>query len=299
MTALPRVALPDGVTLLDGGMGQELRRRGVPDPDGLWAASGLTEAPDAVRAIHLDYIAAGARVITTNSYSTTRSNLARGGRENEFEALNTLAGELAARARAESGSEVLIAGALPPIAASYRPDLVGPFEEIEPAYREQAEILAPHVDLFLCETMSSGAEALAAASAAASTGKPVWVAWTLRDHGDPHLRSGETVAQAAAALAELPVSAYLANCCAPESITRAMADLVALGPVPAGGYANGFDHVPAQWQDNIAALGKRDDLDPDGYAAHVQKWLDAGARIIGGCCETGPAHIARLKELID
>ena len=129
--------------------------------------------------------------------------------------------------------------------------------------------------------------------------KPVWVAWTLSDHGDPHLRSGESVSEAAALLAALPVSAYLANCCAPESITAAMAELVGLGPLPAGGYGNGFEHVPEQWAHDIDALGHRDDLDPVAYAAHVQRWLDTGARIVGGCCEIGPAHIAKLKALID
>ena len=298
---VPTVPLPAGVVLMDGGMGQELRRRGLTGgPPGLWSANALLQSPDTVLEVHRDYIRAGARIITTNTYSTKRPRLEPAGIGDQLEALNRLAGELACRARDELDREVLIAGSLAPLYGSYRPDLVRPFAEILPLYREQAEILAPYVDLFLCETMSSAAEARAAAAGAASTGKPVWVAWTLDERGEGRLRSGESVSEAAAALADLPVSGLLANCCAPESITAAMPELAALGPWPCGGYANGFAVVPAGWGpgDPIAALGVRQDLGPDAYARHVQGWIAAGARLVGGCCEIGPEHIARLREVL-
>ncbi len=281
-------------------MGQELRHRKVPDPQGLWAASGLTEAPEVVARIHADYVAAGARILTTNSYSTTSSRLDRAGLGGRFEELNRLAGELAAEAAAAADHKVWVAGCLPPIGESYRPDLVGAHAEIEPAYRRQAEILAPYVDLFLCETMSSGAEAVAAASGAAHAGKPVWVAWTLEDGGGDRLRSGETVSAAAAMLADLPVSALLLNCSSPESLTRAMPELAGLTALPVGGYANGFQRVPEDWgqRSAIESLGARTDLGPDEYAEHALRWVAAGARLIGGCCEVGPAHIARLREVL-
>jgi len=297
---IPTIELPAGPVLLDGSMGQELGRRGVAGFDQLWSAAGLCNAPELVLAVHRDYIRAGAQVITTNSYMTTRRRLSRAGCGDRFVELNRLAGELACQARDDSGREVLIAGSLPPLHGSYRPDQVGAFDDIVPLYREQAEILAPYVDLFVCETMSSGAEARAAAMAAAETGRPVWVAWTLQDGGSPLLRSGETIAAAAALLADQPVSAFLANCCAPESVTAAMPELSALGPRPVGGYANGFRAVPRQWShaDGLAALGRREDLDPPTYAAHVRDWIDAGARIVGGCCEVGPAHIAALAAML-
>ena len=197
-----------------------------------------------------------------------------------------------------------IAGALPPLRGSYRADLVGPYDEIEPAYREQADILALYVDLFICETMSSAAEGLACATAASSTGKPVWVSWTLHEDRFGRLRSGETVAEAVAALRGLPVAGYLANCCPPESITAAMAALASSGVPHVGGYANTFTPVPEGWTlDNAnpsgGLIGLREDLDPDAYAAHAAAWLDAGATVIGGCCGTRPAHIARLRALLD
>lgn len=300
---MPTLDLPR-VVLLDGGMGRELRFRGIEILDSIWSANGLLEAPEIVRQIHIDYIAAGANIITTNTYGVIRANLAKEGIESRFVELNTLACTLALEARETAGSSALIAGSLPPLGGSYRPDLVGEFDDIIPLYQEQAELLAPHVDLLLCETMSSAAEAKAAALAAGQTGKPVWVAWTLHEDQSGRLRSGETISEAAAALNGLPVSGYLANCCAPESITGAIPELVATAAKYAGGYANTFKPVPEDWEidghkqtDGLLVL--RSDLDPDSYAKHVADWLKAGATVIGGCCGTRPAHIARLREMLD
>jgi S-methylmethionine-dependent homocysteine/selenocysteine methylase len=206
-----------------------------------------------------------------------------------------MAGALAQEARDRSGAKAWIAGSLPPLRGSYRPDLVGSFSEIEPLYEEQAGLLAPYCDVMLCETMSSAEEAVAAATAAARTGLPVWVSWTLHEDNSGRLRSGETVTEAAKAIAHLPVSAFLVNCCSPESIAAAMPALARLGQ-PAGGYANAFRPVPEDWvMDRDGLLALRDDLDPEHYAEHARGWRAKGARILGGCCGTGPAHIARLK----
>ena len=194
---MPKLNLPDRPILLDGGMGRELRFRGIDILSAIWSAKALIEAPDAVRQIHQDFISAGADIITTNTYGIIRSNLAQEGLEDRFEALNSLACQLAQQARQKSKTSVLIAGSLPPLAGSYRPDLVGRVENIEPLYCEQAQILAPHVDLILCETMYNAAEGRAAAEAACLTGKPVWVAWTLHEDRSGRLRSGETIGEAA------------------------------------------------------------------------------------------------------
>lgn len=298
---------PGRPLLLDGGMGRELRFRGVEILDTIWSANALIVAPDAVRAIHRDYITAGADVITTNTYGVIRGELAKEGWEDRFAELNLLACDLANEARAqagEAGEGVRIAGSLPPLRGSYRPDLVGTFAEIYPLYQEQAALLASHVDVLLCETMSSGAEAHAAARAAAEAGKPVWVSFTLHEDRSGLLRSGETVAEAVAKLDGLPISGILANCSAPESITAAMPDLVATGADVIGGYANTFVPVPENWtldgdQDRDGLIGVRDDLDPEPYGEFASIWLDLGANAIGGCCGTRPAHIARLREIIN
>jgi S-methylmethionine-dependent homocysteine/selenocysteine methylase len=300
---MPILDLPQ-IALLDGGMGRELRFRGVKILDTIWSANGLLVAPEIVRQIHVDYITAGANIITTNTYGVIRANLAKEGIESRFAELNTLACTLALEARKTAGCSVLIAGSLPPLEGSYRPDLVGDFEDIVPLYQEQAELLAPHVDLLLCETMSSAAEAKAAAQSACQTDKPVWVAWTLHEDQSGRLRSGETIFEAAAALHDLPVSGYLANCCAPDSITKAIPELVETGAESTGGYANTFKPVPEDWKldghkQTDGSLELRSDLDPDSYAEHAADWLNAGATIIGGCCGTRPAHIARLRKLLN
>ncbi len=297
---IPTLPLPDRTVLLDGGMGRELRNRGVPILDTIWSANGLIVAPDTVRRVHEDYIAAGAEIITTNSYGIIRAELAKEGIEHRTAELNHIAGALAQEARDRSGRKVFIAGSLPPLRGSYRPDRVGSFAEIEPLYEEQASLLAPYCDVMLCETMSSASEAVAAATAAARTGLPVWVSWTLHEDNSGRLRSGDTVTEAAEAIAHLPVSAFLVNCCSPESITAAMPALARLPGGIVGGYANAFQPVPPDWdmeRDGLLAL--RDDLDPESYAHHAQHWHAAGARIVGGCCGTGPAHIARLKALTE
>jgi len=173
------------------------------------------------------------------------------------------------------------------------------FETNLEEYRRIAALQAPYVDLFLCETMSTAQEARAAATAAAETGKPVWVSWSLMDTG-PWLRSAERISTAYAALAGLPVTAVLVNCCPPESITTAMPDLVATG-LPAGGYANGFTAIPATFLPGKtrAQLETRRDLDADAYAAFALGWIEAGAGIVGGCCEVGPGHIARMRAAIE
>lgn len=290
--------------LLDGGMGRELRFRGVPVPETIWSAGALMTDPDVVRQIHVDYIAAGADIITTNTYGVIRADLAKIGMEDRYAELVTRACRLAVEARGLTDKPTIIAGSLPPLRGSFRPDLVGPREEIERLYDEQAQLMAAHIDLFLCETMSSAREGRAAAQAACLTGKPVWVSWTLHEDRSGKLRSGESIAEAVAVLKGLPVSGFLANCCAPESITRAMPQLAAAGGEWCGGYANTFTPVPPNWTlgghketDGLMAL--RTELDPKSYAAHAENWLAAGATVVGGCCGTRPAHTARLRALID
>ena len=295
---------PPKVLLLDGGFGRELHFRGVEVPQTIWSAGALITVPEVVQQIHLDYIFAGADVITTNTYGLIRSELSKEGIEEHFAALNTLACRLAVKAREKSSRDVMIAGSLPPLGGSFRPDLVGPPAELEALYHEQAKLLAPHVDLLLCETMSTAAEGYAAVKAACRTGKPVWVAWTLHEDRSGNLRSGESIDDAMAALEGLPVDGCLANCCSPESITNVISQMVRSGVRWIGGYANTFTAIPDDWvldgkKDTDGLLSLRSDLDPDSYAVHVRHWLVAGATVVGGCCGTRPAHTAAMRAVID
>lgn len=285
--------------LLDGGMGRELGFRGVEISHLIWSAQALLDAPEVVRAVHADYIAAGADVITTNTYCTLRSHLDKAGVGDRYEELNRLAGQLAVEARDTAGRPALIAGSLAPMFESYRPDMVLPVAESEPVYREQAEILADYVDFFICETMSKSDESLAAARAAASTGKPVWVSWNLHPSDRGHLRSGESIAEAVATLKGVPVSGFLANCCMPELIDAGMPELVDTGAAYVGGYANTFLPTPDDWtleENDLHNL--RSDLEPPEYLTFVESWLAKGATVVGGCCGTRPAHIRLIAQTL-
>src|SRR4051794_25060534 len=109
---MPGLTDANATLLLDGAMGTELEARGV-NLDRMWSASALVSSADVVRAIHTDYIRAGADVITTNTYSVTRRQLAKTGLEDQLVRLNRLACELAREARQTSNPSVLIAGSLP------------------------------------------------------------------------------------------------------------------------------------------------------------------------------------------
>ncbi len=290
-----------GIVLMDGGTSLELLARSANKAPRLWSAEYLLSEPELVRAVHGDYIAAGATVVTTNTYSASFTRMAMVMEQARVPELQRIACELAMSARdraGQRGAGVAIAGCLPPLNGTYRPDRVRDFASNRDEYERLAELQAPHVDLFLCETMSTAEEARAAVAAVAPFGKPVWVAWSLGDDG-PALRSGESVATARAALEGLPVAAVLANCCPPESISRAMPELVASG-LPAGGYANGFVRIPGTFLPGRTReqLATRTDLGPEAYAGFAMGWIAVGARIVGGCCEVGPGHVARLRDEI-
>lgn len=287
------------VILLDGGTSLELLRRSDNKTPRHWSAEYLLSEPDLVRQVHLDYILAGAKIITTNTYSASFTRMAMVNAEKRVPELQRIACQLAQEAREEAGSlgqDVLIAGCLPPLNGTYRPDRVREFETNQAEYRALAELQAPYVDLFLCETLSTVEEARAAVAGAEPCQLPIWVGLSLMDHG-PWLRSAEPISAAVNALRQLHVNAILANCCPPETITSAMQALCQSG-IPAGGYANGFVEIPKTFLPGKTReqLVSRTDLGPESYADFVDQWIHKGARIVGGCCEVGPAHIRVIHE---
>ena len=289
-------------TVLDGGMGGELIRRGVIAADGLWSAQALVEQPDAVLQVHLDYIAAGAGIITTNSYSTIPSYLGKAGLEEQYVALTACAGALARRAAEQSAERVLVAGSLPPLSESYRPDLVPADSEARPVYANLAAALAPHVDLFLCETMASAREARNAALAARQAGTarslPVYVSWTLDETPGHGLRSGERIADAFAAVRDLDLDGFLFNCSSPEAIDAGLATLAGLTDKPFGGYPNRFD-VPDGWTlDNYMQIEGRADASTSAFVAGGLRAVERGASLYGGCCGIGPQDIAAFARAL-
>ena len=283
--------------ILDGSMGAELIKRGLTPRTGLWSARALLDEPEGVIQVHVDYIEAGASVITTNSYSTIPSYLAKAGMAESYQDLTVVAAKLARRAADAAASSVRVAGCLPPLDESYRHDLVPEDEPSQAVYRELVKVLTPHVDLYLCETMSCVREAVNASSAARAVdpNKPLWVAWTLHETPDKGLRSEESLADALAAVQPFQPDAYLFNCTSPAAISAAVETLAELTDKPIGAYPNSY-HVPEGWTlDNHKAVESRD-MTADEFVAFARDWRKNGASILGGCCGIGPSLINAMAK---
>ena len=281
--------------VLDGGMGAELIARGIMPSSGLWSARALLDSPEAVMEVHRDYIKAGAEVITTNSYSTIPSYLAKAGMSERYEDLTDIAAKMARTAADSAINKVEVAGSLPPLSESYRHDLVPPdFEGLE-VYKNLAAVLNPSVDLYLCETMSCAREAATAAKAARSVDseKPVWIAWTLDETPGGGLRSGESIEDAMAAVAPFSPDAYLFNCTAPEAISVAIEQIVKLTDKPVGAYPNRY-HIPPGWTLDNEVGTEHVEMTVDEFMQYVDRWRSMGASILGGCCGIGPNFIAAI-----
>jgi len=291
-----------GITLLDGGMGRQLKQMGAPFQQPEWSALALMEAPEMVRKAHEEFAAAGSEILTTNSYAVVPFHIGEKRFAKDGPRLAALSGQLASEAAARFGCRV--AGSLPPLFGSYRPDLFRA-EQAQPLLGVLVDALSPYVDLWLAETLSSIAEFEVVANILRHDTRPLWAAYTLldsdqADDATPRLRSGEKVVEAVRRAAELDAEAILFNCSQPEvmapAVTATAGELQRLGlTLPIGVYANAF---PPQIQDaeaNAAILEIRQELDPPGYLAFAEEWCRLGATIIGGCCGIGPEHIAALK----
>ncbi len=284
------------ITILDGGMGQELIAR-AGQATSLWSVQALLDSPEIVREVHDEYFAAGAQIATTNTYSVLPDRLEHHGLADRLAELLQLACQQAVDARDAHGSG-LVAGSLGPQGFSYQPDKCPPADEAAETYNNICKIQKDYVDHYLFETMSSVDQARGALMGSAGFGTPVWLSLSVDDKDGTKLRSGEDLTVVLPLLAEYRPSAVLVICSVPEAVTTALPLLMGKN-IPVGAYANGFVNI-ADAFDQVGAtvdmLEARKDLGPEAYADFAQKWVDAGATIIGGCCEVGPAHIAHLAK---
>ncbi|WP_163338999.1 homocysteine S-methyltransferase family protein [Desulfopila sp. IMCC35008] len=294
---------PSGITLLDGGMGREMLRMGAPFRQPEWSALSLMEAPALVRKAHESFAAAGSDILTTSNYAVVPFHIGEERFWDEGAQLTALSGRLAREAALPYGCRV--AGSLPPLFGSYRPDLFSP-EGAPDLLKVIIDALSPHVDLWLAETMSSISEAQTVAQALSGDDRPFWLSYTLLDGEEAKdrmacLRSGETVIEGVNAAIESGVSAILFNCSQPEvmspaiKVAREEIDRLHVD-LPIGVYANAFPAQQKDAQANSTLHESRQDLDPPGYLDFVDNWCRLGATIIGGCCGIGPEHIAALHK---
>lgn len=278
--------------LLDGALGSELDRRGVDVTLPLWSAGALLHDPTVLLEVHREYAKAGADIISTNTFRTQRRTLDKAGVAESAAELTMVAAHLARAAVSAEGSPAFIGGSMGPLEDCYRPDLVPDAADLDREHAEMAQSLAAAgVDLIMVETINSAREAVAAARAAVATELPVTVSLVCDAQG--MMLSGENPGQVAESLADVGVDAVLINCAPAPDLLKALRRVVDSTDVPAGGYGN-VGHA-----DEEGGWVNTDAVDPKAYNRHAATWLDAGARIIGSCCGTTPAHTKALRILIN
>ncbi|MFQ5933123.1 MAG: homocysteine S-methyltransferase family protein [Dehalococcoidia bacterium] len=286
------------VIIMDGGTGTEIQRRDIPMGAVTWSGEPLLASLETVRAIHEDYIRAGAEIIITNSFATGRASLERAGLGDRTTELNRLAVRLAQEARDNVASDrpVFIAGSmstfLPKLDATVTPS----YEAALADYREQSQILAEAgADLILIEMLIRTVDAKAAVEAATATGLPTWVGFSCQnDNGQlflgVHGKWGrETIPEAVEAVASEGVSAMFIMHTLSEDTGQGLRELGQGSSLPIGAYAHTGDFSDPNWVfDNS--------ISSQGYLQYAQEWVNMGAQIIGGCCGITPEHIRVLKE---
>jgi len=291
--------------ILDGGMGQELLARGM-EPNGtLWSANALLQDKyhKLLLDTHLDFINSGAEVIVTATFTTRRMRLRDNNVEDRFEYLNTKAGEIAKKAK-DLNPHVLIAGGLPPQYLTYEEDTRSD-NEIRENFYEQAKLLDPFIDFFYFDVLSSVREFKLAIEAIKSFNKPYLVGAHISE--GVKLPSGENISEIISKIEHKNLLGLILACISPENYEQNLNEIKNLG-VPFGfklngfittkpnsGYTNSFKESKTGNPNEF--LGHREDLTPENMALIAKKFKDAGATILGGCCETRPEHIREMAKL--
>jgi len=310
------------IVILDGGMGTLVQDQKLEEADfrgdllarhefdlkGNNDVLNLTR-PDLIRAIHRDYLRAGADIIETNTFSSTRVSQADYGLQEQAYALNLEGARLARQAAdeiaAQTGSKRFVAGALGPTTktASLSPDVNDPgfrnitFNELAASYAEAARGLVDGgADILLIETVFDTLNAKAAIFAIEglfeALGKrlPVIISGTITDLSGRTL-SGQTPEAFWNSVAHARPLAVGLNCAlGPTELRQYIAELARVVPGLVSAYPNAG--LPNE-------LGGYDES-PDSVAAHMREWAQSGlVNIVGGCCGTTPEHIAAIARAVD
>ncbi len=292
--------------ILDGGMGQELLARGM-EPNGtLWSANALLQEKyhKLLLDTHVDFIKAGAEVIVTNTFTTRKIRLRDNNVEEKFEYLNKKAGEIAKKVKALFPN-VLIAGGLPPQFLTYEADTRSDIE-IEKDFYSQAKILNDYCDFFYFDVLSSIREFKLAIKTIKEFGKPYLLGAHISE--GTYLPSGETITDIYQSVSKEKLLGIMLSCVSPENFEKNLNEIKKLG-IPFGFKLNAFiktnpkpNYTGAYKKSKTGNpnefLGQRKDLNPVKMAEFAKKFKDAGATILGGCCETRPAHIKEMSKLV-
>jgi len=292
--------------VLDGGMGQELLARGM-EPNGtLWSANALLQEKyhKLLLDTHTDFIKAGAEVIVTTTFTTRKGRLRDNNVEDKFEYLNTKAGEIALQAKREY-PKVLIAGGLPPQHLTYEAD-TRPENEIRKNFYCQAKLLNPYVDFFYFDVLSSVKEFKVAVESIKEFNKPYLIGAHISE--GTSLPSGESISEIINNINHEKLLGIILSCISPENYNLNLNEIKNLG-IPFGFKLNAFiktnpkpNYTGAYKKSKTGNpnefLGQRKDLTPEKMAEFAKKFKEAGATILGGCCETRPSHIKAMSNLL-
>jgi len=286
--------------VLAGATSTELQRRGCSVAAPWWSSRALRTAATRamLRQVHVDFLAAGAQVLTANTFRTNQHALAAVGGDGDALILAALDEARGARedARRAGVSEpeqpVRIAASVAPVRDSYAPDLVPDEDVLVAEHRWHVERLVEHgADLLLVETMNSGREALVALAEGKRLDQTVWVSFVCADGG--RLLSGEPVAEVTVAAVSSGADAVLVNCTgltATEAALAALRESNVAGPV--GCYPNIEDRVglpDGQHVDRYVPVAYGPEDFADALGSLVSRYDLA---VIGGCCGTSPEHLA-------
>jgi S-methylmethionine-dependent homocysteine/selenocysteine methylase len=289
------------LTILDGGMGRELKRMGAPFSQPLWSAQALIESPEIVTLAHKNFIHAGAEIIIANSYACVPFHLGQKRYESDGARLAKEAAILAQDAVAQTEKQVKVAGALPPAFGSYRPDLFDAVEG-EKIFRTLFEAQEPYVDIWLAETISSIEEFDVIQSVLLQTPKTCYYAFSLQDtpSNTALIRSGQSVREVTQRVCESGDHGVYFNCSVPEVMSQAIQDAKQVidelnAKVEIGVYANNFAPIGSDHEANDTIQAMRE-LSPQDYLVYSKQWHQLGATTIGGCCGIGPEHIQALSD---
>lgn len=288
------------ITLIDGGMGQELIHRSKIKPDYLWSARVLLDHYGLVVDLHKDFINSGAEAITLNSYTITPDRLKKFNLEDSFKPLQEIAIKAAKEAINSFSKEANISllGSLPPLIMSYKTELGKNKNEAKDIYKRIVEIQQQHVDIFICETVSSIEEAEVVTEAALCSEKKVWLSFCVKEEDGTRLRSGESLEDALNQFKNTDINSFLVNCAPPEAIHQSISIMKKLNK-PFGGLPNGFKSVNLLNDENdVSVLEKRDDFNIDKFVKDTLRFIENNASIVGGCCEVSPKYIRALKNKI-
>jgi len=290
--------------ILDGGMGQELLARGM-EPNGtLWSANALIQEKyhPLLLDTHLDFIKSGAEVIVTNTFTLRRKRLRDNNIEDRFEYLNKKAGEIAMKAK-KLNPQVLIAGGLPPQNVTYEAD-TRDNNIIKNDFYDQAKILNPFVDFFYFDVLSSVKEFRLGIEAIKDFNKPYLIGAHISE--GTKLPSNENISDIINKIEHKNLLGLMLSCVSPENFEKNLDEIKNLG-IPFGFKLNAF--ITTTPKDGYLAnylksngnpnefLGQRKDLTPEKISEFAKKFKDAGATILGGCCETRPVHIKEISLL--